>query len=142
VRTARYDDWVRESKVCFWENRRYPLPLISGWRDRRLVRDSGTPRRNLRLLCGVWPGRTPVEGMGTLSVPSRPPPRSDGHGRVRWSCESPGSYPLSRHGVHDATTDPVSSRVVGRGSEGHVGIATGPGHDDKEHWRLTTYAKG
>ncbi len=33
------------------------------------------PRRNLGFLCGVWPGRTPVEGMGTFSEPLSQPPR-------------------------------------------------------------------
>ena len=42
------------------------------------------------------------------------------------SCENPGKHPLSRHGVHDATTDPVLIGEWWRRSPGaNVGIATG-----------------
>ena len=44
----------------------------------------------------------------------------------RRSCESPGKHPLIRHGVHDATTDPVLIREWWRRSpQANVGIATG-----------------
>ncbi len=42
------------------------------------------------------------------------------------SCENPGKHPLSRHGVHDATTDRVLIGEWWRRSPGaNVGIATG-----------------
>jgi hypothetical protein len=44
----------------------------------------------------------------------------------RRPCESPGKHPLTRHGVHEAITDPVLIREWWRRSpEANVGIATG-----------------
>lgn len=44
----------------------------------------------------------------------------------RRPCGNPGKHPITRHGVHDATTDPVLIREWWRRSPGaNVGIATG-----------------
>ncbi len=51
---------------------------------------------------------------------------SAGECRCGRSCESPGKHPLSGHGVHEATTDPVLIEEWWRRSPGaNVGIATG-----------------
>ena len=51
---------------------------------------------------------------------------SAGECGCRRSCESPGKHPITRHGVHDATTDPVLIAEWWRRSSGaNVGIATG-----------------
>ena len=56
----------------------------------------------------------PVAGMGA------------GGCGCRRACQSPGKHPIVRHGVHDATTDPVLIREWWRRSPGaNVGIATG-----------------
>jgi len=51
---------------------------------------------------------------------------TEGGCSCRRSCAHPGKHPLTRHGVHDATTDPVLIGDWWRRSAGaNVGIATG-----------------
>lgn len=51
---------------------------------------------------------------------------SAGECGCRRPCENPGKHPLTRRGVHEATTDPVLIREWWRRSPGaNVGIATG-----------------
>jgi len=51
---------------------------------------------------------------------------SAGECSCRRSCANPGKHPTTRHGVHDATTDPVLIGEWWRRSPGaNVGIATG-----------------
>lgn len=75
-------------------------------------------------------GRSPLEAALAYGAAGWPVLAVAG---VRWgecgcgrSCESPGKHPLTRHGVHDATTDPV---LIGewwrRSPNANVGIATG-----------------
>ena len=62
-------------------------------------------------------------GWAVLPVAGVSPAGECGCGR---SCESPGKHPATRHGVHDATTDPVLIGEWWRRSPGaNVGIATG-----------------
>ena len=62
-------------------------------------------------------------GWAVLPVAGVSPEGECGCGR---SCESPGKHPATRHGVHDATTDPVLIGEWWRRSPGaNVGIATG-----------------
>jgi hypothetical protein len=85
-----------------WAGHRYPCCRCRAGGTSTDARQ-GIPRRNLRFLCGVWPGRTPVEGMGTLSEPLSQPPRcgsvpahaeADGDGRGRERARGRGRSSL------------------------------------------------
>ncbi|HUR23633.1 MAG TPA: bifunctional DNA primase/polymerase [Acidimicrobiales bacterium] len=93
--------------------------------DGRVVRGAGwQPPRAIRSRSLLDAARSyGAEGWPVLPVAGVSSAGECGCGR---SCESPGKHPLSRHGVHDATTDSVLIEEWWRRSPGaNVGIATG-----------------
>jgi hypothetical protein len=74
-----------------------------------------------------WSPRDAALAYGAAGWPVLPVAgMSAGECACRRSCESPGKHPITRHGVHDATTDPV---LIGewwrRSPSANVGVATG-----------------
>ena len=87
----------------------------------------GKPTRDLPLGIGSRSPMGAALAYGAAGWPVLPVAgASAGECACKRSCESPGKHPITRHGVHDATTDPV---LIGewwhRSPGANVGIATG-----------------